>query len=497
MALSRRDFLSLSGRSALLAGSAALGGAKADAFLKAGRRFALPRSALNPLPAMPEASPAGLLLRAAEGTADAGGGVVTKVFALNGSVPSPMLRTRRGETFDVKLENRLKSELILHWHGLTPPEAADGHPRYAVPSGADYHYRFTLAERPGLYWYHSHTHMKVSEHTFKGIGGLILVEDPKEEALGLPSGEREIPLILQDRQVDERGRPEYPDQGYGYMGGYMGPEAFGNGVHQPFLELDSALYRFRVLNGSNARTFRLERSDGRPLVVIGNDGGLLDRPYTVPTIDFAPAERLDLLLDLSDVPVGRSVWLRSAPFDMPPDSQEIRGFGARQGDPIDLVELRVTRKVGEPVRIPEALAPVPGPDPAASVKERRFKWGSDRDYWTRSMMQHQINGKIYEMDRIDFTVPFGQTEIWTFQNDGRYAHPIHIHSTHFRVVSRTGGRNQVFPWESGGLKDTVLMLPGETVKIAVSFTAQRGLFLLHCHNLEHEDAGMMMNFAVE
>ena len=112
------------------------------------------------------------------------------------------------------------------------------------------------------------------------------------------------------------------------------------------------------------------------------------------------------------------------------------------------------------------------------------------------MMQHQINGKMFEMDRIDEHVPFGETEIWTFQNDTRYAHPVHIHATHFRVVSRSAGRGEVMPWEPG-IKDTVLMLPGETVKIAVAFTAQRGLFLLHCHNLEHEDTGMMLNFVVE
>jgi FtsP/CotA-like multicopper oxidase with cupredoxin domain len=498
MALSRRDFLSLSGRSALLAGSAALVGPRAATFLRSGRSALGSGGALmHPLARMNEASPTNLVLKAAEGQADCGGGVLRNVFALNGSVPSPLLRTTQGETFNIRMENHLKGDLILHWHGLTPPEQSDGHPKYAVPSGSSYDYGFELQERPGLYWYHSHTHLKTSEHTFKGIGGLILVQDPKEESLGLPVGEREIPMVLQDRQVDEEGRPAYPDQGYGYMGGYMGPEIFGNGVHRPFVELDTALYRFRMLNGSNARTFRLERSDGRPFVVIGNDGGLLDRPYTVQTIDFAPAERLDLLMDFSDVPVGQTIMLRSARFEMPADSQEIRGFGAMQGDPLDLVELRVTRKVSEKARIPESFAAVPGPDAAQSVKERRFKWGSDRDYWTRSMMQHQINGKIYEMDRIDFTVPFGQTEIWTFQNDGRYAHPVHIHSTHFKVISRTGGRNQVFPWESGGLKDTVLMFPGETVKIAVAFTAQRGEFLLHCHNLEHEDAGMMTNFTVE
>jgi FtsP/CotA-like multicopper oxidase with cupredoxin domain len=276
----------------------------------------------------------------------------------------------------------------------------------------------------------------------------------------------------------------------------MGPEPFGNGVRRPYVEVDSALYRLRMVNGSNARTFRLERSDRRPLVVIGNDGGLLERPVTVPFVDFGPAERLDLLVDLSDVEVGESITLRSASFQMPPSSQEVTGFTTLQGDPMDLLELRVVRRVRETVRIPETLSTLTAPDPAKAVRERKFRWGSDRDYWTRTMMQHMINDQMFEMDKVSMSVPFGDTEIWTFVNDGRYAHPVHIHATHFRVISRTGGREGVMPWEQG-LKDTVLMFPGETVKIAVSFTAQRGLFLLHCHNLEHEDAGMMMNFVVE
>ena len=490
--VTRRDFV----RTATVAGAAALVGLRSGpSILSTAKRWYADPLAGNALRRMPEASPSNLILTAAEGTADFGG-VTGPVYALNGSVPSPLLRTRQGEAFKVKMINHLKTPFILHWHGLTPPEQSDGHPRLAVDAGGTYDYAFTLQERPGLYWYHSHTHMHVSQHTFKGIGGMILVEDPNEEAMGLPTGEREIPLILQDRQVDAEGRPHYPDEGYGYMAGYMGPESFGNAVHRPFLELDSALYRFRVLNGSNARVFRLVRSDGRPFVIIGNDGGLLERPATAPFIDMAPAERLDLLIDLSDVEVGKTVTLRSAPFEMATDSQEMMALGTRQGDPMDLIDLRVTRQVRERVIVPQAFSAVPGPNPAKAVRERKFRFASDRDYWTRSMMQHQINGKMYEMDRIDEHVPFGETEIWTLVNDDRYAHPVHIHGTHFRVVSRTGGRPGVMPWEQG-VKDTVLMLPGETVKIAVAFTAQRGLFLLHCHNLEHEDAGMMTNFMVE
>jgi FtsP/CotA-like multicopper oxidase with cupredoxin domain len=391
------------------------------------------------------------------------------------------------------LDNQIPDPLILHWHGLTPPEEADGHPRFAVNYHGIYAYRFEVENRAGTYWYHSHSHMRVGKHTQRGIAGLILVEDDEEAALGLPSGDREIPLILQDRLLDDNGIPVY--EAPNTMEGHAGTEPFGNGMRRPFLDVDTALYRFRILNGSNARIFRLERSDGRPFTLIGNDAGLLERPVTLSVMDVAPGERVDLLIDLSEARVGERVMLRSQPFTLPGRVAEV-GAHNIHGMGMDLLELRVARRVQEPVRIPERLSTLRRPDPADSVRERAFRFAFKRDYYSRSMDQHHINGTTYEMGRIDARVPFGQTEIWSFVNDNSYPHPIHLHATHFRVLSREGGRGQVMPWEDG-LKDTVLVYPDETVKVAVRFDAHRGLFPLHCHNLEHEDAGMMLDILVE
>ena len=112
------------------------------------------------------------------------------------------------------------------------------------------------------------------------------------------------------------------------------------------------------------------------------------------------------------------------------------------------------------------------------------------------MMRHTINGQTFDMERVDATIRRGETEIWSFVNSGVLPHPIHVHAGQFRVLSRTGGRDRIMPWETG-LKDTVLTHPGETVDIAVRFDRHPGLFLFHCHNLEHEDMGMMANFRVE
>ncbi len=447
----------------------------------------------NPLRFAPEVIPNDLTLDAAVGSADIGTGIESPAWLLNQTLPSPLIRARKGDPFRVTLANELPEPLILHWHGLTPPEEMDGHPRFAVRRGRTYDYDFTLENRAGTYWYHSHAHFKVGKHTYLGIAGMLIVEDEEEEGLGLPSGDREIPIILQDRRMHGAKTPSYsnPDT----LEGILGDEPFGNGVRRPKLEVDTALYRFRILNGSNARIFRLARDDERPLVLIGNDGGLLERSVEGDAIDLAPGERVDLLVDLSEAQVGDRILLNSEAFHI------ATGLGRkeqvhRQGHPLDLLELHVTREVDEPATVPVHLSAPTLPDPKDAVRERSFVFSSDRDEWTRTMMQHQINGLSYEMGRVDERVPFGETEIWSFTNENQFAHPMHLHATHFHVLSRTEGRNRVMPWE-GGLKDTVLVHPEETVRLAVRFTAHRGLFLLHCHNLEHEDVGMMLNVLVE
>jgi FtsP/CotA-like multicopper oxidase with cupredoxin domain len=458
-------------------------------------RLAAAEASWNPIRQMEGGTPSGLTLRAAPGTAAIGGGVESPAWMLNGSLPSPLIRIRQGERFRVTLDNQLPDDLILHWHGLTPPEHSDGHPRLAVPRGGRYDYDFPVENRAGTYWYHSHTHWRTAKHTALGIGGMLLVEDDEERALGLPAGEYEIPIILQDRKLDAEGRITYSDPTL--TGGQTGSEPFGNGIRRPYLDVERAVYRLRILNGSNARIFRLERSDGGPMVLIGNDGGLLERPVTLTWMDISPAERADLVFDLTGVRPGEVITLRSREFRVPGMFDTIPGITA-QGAPMDLLQLRVGERRGEPYRVPERLSTIVGaPDPAKAVRERKLHFGSTSEPMTRGeYFQHKLNHKAFAMDMVEYHVPFGETEIWTLSSDMMFSHPIHLHATHFRVLERTGGRGQVMPWEVG-LKDTVLMQPDETVKIAVQFTAHRGLFLVHCHNLEHEDVGMMANLMVE
>jgi len=432
-------------------------------------------------------------------------------WTFNGGAPGPTIRARRGERARILLENALPEPAIVHWHGLHVPAEADGHPRLAVPPGATYRYDFTVDQRAGTYWYHPHTHARTAAQVYQGLVGLFLVTDDEEAALGLPSGDRELVLVLQDRRTGGSGADAfaYAPTGPDLMQGFLGDTPFGNGSPSPTLAVDGALYRLRVLNGANARLYRLALDGGVPLVVIGNDGGLLPEPARVPYVDLAPAERVDLLVDLSGVAPGTRVLLRSLAFTIPGMGMGMggmgpgmgRGMGGRgmggmggvggrpQGAPMELLELVVGRPAGERAVIPARLSTIASLAGERVTGERTFRF-------TTRMMQHAINGREFDMSRVDERVPLGRLERWTFVNDGQFAHPVHLHATHFQVAARRGGRGAVQPWERGW-KDTVLLLPGERVEVLLRFERHRGLFLLHCHNLEHEDAGMMLNFAVE
>jgi FtsP/CotA-like multicopper oxidase with cupredoxin domain len=239
-------------------------------------------------------------------------------------------------------------------------------------------------------------------------------------------------------------------------------------------------------------------------VLIGTDGGLLEAPVDLPWIDLGTGERVDLLVDFSGVRPGTVVRLRSLEFESPAGrmgmgiGRGIAGMGRRgmqgdgsspQGAARDLAEFVVTKSGTRSRPTPARLLPIDRIDPARARRERVFHFDS-------RMMRHTINGRHFDLRRIDEQVPFGATEIWRFVNDGPFPHPVHMHAVHFQVLRRTGGRGRVFPWERGW-KDTVLVFPGESVEVVARFDRHRGLFLMHCHNLEHEDMGMMMNFTIE
>lgn len=477
----RRDFLATA--------------ATAAAFARGRQLAALGRAERAPLVMPPVYRPDGKRLIGSQVRADIAPGVQANAWVVgDGSrqAASATIRVRRGDLAQIAFQNKLPQQSILHWHGLAVPEAADGAPRLAIETGASYRYEFPILNRAGTYWYHAHPHHHTGEQIYRGMAGLFLIGDAEEDALGLPSGAREIPLLLQERRFDADNEFAYTPVMHERMEGFFGSTMFGNGIMEPTHNVDSALYRLRVVNGTGSRITRLGLSTGAAMTLIGNDGGLLPAPQKLFWLDLGTGERADLLVDFSGLAVGTRVMLKSLPFtpmgEMGMGMGRMGAGGKGQGADLDLLEFVVTKAVTERPWVPKPFPTIAPLVRTAETKVREFRFDS-------RMMQHTINGKPWEMDRIDEVVPFGSTEVWRFVNTAQFPHPVHMHEVQFQILSRSGGRARLFPWETGW-KDTVLVEPGETVEVITQFTQHRGRYLLHCHNVVHEDGGMMMNFEI-
>jgi FtsP/CotA-like multicopper oxidase with cupredoxin domain len=451
--MTRRTFV---GATAVSVGALATLGLPAPAFAARGKP-----ATRYPLRIPPLGTPSNDTLYAAPSSVNLGDGRSAAALTYDGFLPGPTFRANRGDSVNVYLTNGLTQETTVHWHGMVVPTLADGHPKDAVPPTGSYLYQYPINQRAALNWYHPHPHMITGEQVALGLAGAFIINDAEEANLHLPSGNREAPLIIRDASVDRSGNLRYHSR----TSGFLGEIPLVNGTRDPYQNVDAALYRFRVLCGANARVFRLAFANSYPFTLIGNDGGLLATASSIGQIEFGPGERLDLLVDFRGLPVGASVMLRDLNSGW------------------DLLEFRVTRSVADGSVIPTTLSAITAL--SNPVQTRVFTFDG----------MSRINGREFDMDRIDFQVPFGQTELWRFETGGNAPHPVHVHGASFQVVSRSGGRGVLYPWEQGW-KDTVLLLDGETVEVLIRFDGYRGIYLLHCHKLEHEDMGMMSNFEV-
>jgi FtsP/CotA-like multicopper oxidase with cupredoxin domain len=385
------------------------------------------------------------------------GGKNSNVWAYNSSMPGPTIIASNGDTATIKLVNGLSENTITHWHGMIVDHDNDGHPSQAIPTGGIKNYSFKINQRAALNWYHPHTHMLTNEQVAMGLAGAFIVRDTVESGLSLPSGNYEVPLVVRDASFDAAYNMVYRSGG--------GDTPLVNGTLNPYLNVDTARYRFRVLSGAQNRIFGLALSNGGQFTLIGNDGGLLETSVPVARMDLCPAERADIIVDFRGLPVGSNIMLKDL----------------RTG--WDLLEFRVTRSVTDTGTIPTTLSTIT--KLSNPVRTRNFSFEG----------MSRINGKVYDINRIDFKIPFGDTELWHFTTKAAAPHPVHIHGASFQIQSRTGGRGQLYPWEHGW-KDTVLLEDNESVDILIRFDAFKGIYLIHCHRLEHEDNGMMSNFEV-
>lgn len=464
----------------------------------------LPEPFRAPLPIPPVRRPVGGRIEITQRVADAHilPGLRTPVFGYDGIFPGPTVETRRGSPAVVRHRNELPVPTVVHLHGGHTAAEHDGWPtdlvlpaRFArsrpvhhghgMPgdvSAGEREYAYPMDQRAATLWYHDHRMDFTGPQVYRGLAGMHIVRDDEEDALGLPGGDREIPLLICDRAFEADGSFLYPSLDPtlrevpgvepAWMEGVLGDVVLVNGAPWPVAEVDAARYRLRILNASNARRYRLALQPGGEFVQIGSDGGLLAAPVRHRALTVAPAERFDVVVDFSRYPVGSEVTL-------------VNLLG--RGTTGQVMRFRVVRPARDDSRVPARLSTVEPLDPATTTGYREWRFSRGRVHghqgWT-------INGLPFDPSRIDARPRLGDVELWRLSSD--LHHPVHVHLDPFQVVSRGGQDPGLF---DGGWKDTVDLRPAEDVEVAVRFTHHRGRFMLHCHNLEHEDMAMMAAFA--
>lgn len=455
-------------------------------------------------------------------------GVRTAMWTYNGQFPGPLIESRSGRPIIVRHRNDLSVPTVVHLHGGRTPANSDGYTTDLVlprnwsdaagrgPRQMDAHgmhgenmpgaaermhdpravvtrltrdYAYPLEQRATMLWYHDHRMDFTGPAIWRGLAGMHIIRDDAEEALGLPAGARELPLMITDRAFTADGGLDYPSidptlrkqpgvRG-AFAAGVLGDVILVNGAPWPVHEVDAARYRLRFLNASNARQYRLEAltDDGRrlDLVQIGSDQGLLAAPVAHRSLPMAPAERYDVIVDFSTVPVGGRVRIIN-----------LLGSGRTR----DVMAFRVARKVrADGSRIPKMLSTdLPDWNRSHAVRVRQFAFRAGQSSGNNGWF---IDGKPFNPSRPDVVAQLGDVEVWRLIADVH--HPVHLHLVGFRVLAR-GGKAPL-PHDAG-LKDTISLRPGESAEIITRFDGYRGRYLFHCHNAEHEDMGMMANLEI-
>jgi bilirubin oxidase len=398
-------------------------------------------------------------------------GDTTEVWTFNGSLPGPLIDVREGDAVEIHFVNHLPQPSTLHWHGLPVPPDQDGNPHDMVAPGATRIYRFTLpAGSAGTYWYHPHPHGHTSEQAFRGLAGAFIVRAADDPLHGLP----ERHLFIGDMRLMSDGTIPL-NTADDVMDGREGQFVLVNGQREPTIAV-ARPERWRIWNACNARYLDLAL-EGATLTQVGTDGGLVETPHTgLPSVLLAPAERAEIVV--TPAPAALTTTLVARPYS--------RGKMAANAEDIRVSLATVTLAAGAAAKLPATLRSVP----AFGLAERVRTVVLSEDMGDHSAaMRFMIDGKTFDMDRIDIETTVGLVEHWDIRNDADMDHPFHLHGVQFQVVSRRqDGITEHAPYVAW--KDTVNVEPGETVRIKV-VQHHAGVRMYHCHILEHEEAGMM------
>jgi spore coat protein A len=436
----------------------------------------------------------------------------TRFWGFGASSPGPTFETRSGDGILVEWANELprkhflpidrhihgaeadKPEVraVIHLHGAKAEPASDGYPEDWYEPGKSATYHYPNQQDASMLWYHDHTLGINRLNVYAGLLGAFFIRDATEDALNLPKGEYEIPLLICDRLFDKEGQLYYPSSPK--PDAPWVPEVFGNailvnGKLAPFLEVEPRKYRFRVLNGSNGRFYHLSLSNGKTFYQIGCDQGLLVAPAETKNLLLAPGERADLVVDFSGHS-GERIILHD--------------------DAFNVMQFRVTAKgPADTSSLPQSLRPVPKLAESEASKSRPLSIVEVEDFYGKPVTM-LLNNAHWKMP-VTENPTLNSVEIWELVNTTDDTHPIHLHLVRFQILDRR--RFSIFPYVTkgdlkytgapvppdpgeAGWKDTVRAEPGMVTRIIVKFEGFVGRYVWHCHVLEHEDNEMMRPYDV-
>jgi spore coat protein A, manganese oxidase len=437
---------------------------------------------------------------------------LTKFWSFGTTTPGPTFETRSGEPVLVEWVNALPGEhflpidhtihgadsdkpavrTVVHLHGAKTAPESDGYPEDWIVPGKSSLYYYPNQQDAALLWYHDHALGINRLNVYAGLLGAFLIRDEVEDALNLPKGKYEVPLILYDRLLTREGQllyPVSPDPQSPWV-----PEVFGNAILVngklfPFLDVEARRYRFRVLNGSNTRTYHLSFKNEIPFHQIGTDQGLLPAPVQLTSLEIAPGERADLIVDFGEHR-GTQLVLMS-------DAFVVMQFRVSPG------------RAAETNSLPAALRPVVK-IPESRATQTRLLTLNEYVNKAGNPSMLLLNASHWNMPITERPV-LGSTEIWALINPTNDTHPIHLHMVRFQILDR----QPYEPWlyqtkrqlhflgppeppdaNEAGWKDTVRAHSRMVTRIIVPFEGFTGRYVWHCHILEHEDNEMMRPYEV-
>ncbi len=404
-------------------------------------------------------------ITAKPGTAEILKGYDTPILGYDGIYPGPLFHATRGKAVQVKFINQAQRDLVTHLHGGVTPHESDGYPSDFFGNGEERVYTYPNVGRASTLWYHDHSHGETARTLYAGLAGMYILSDPDDDALGLPSGDYDVPLMIQDRSFNSDGSLRYQ---LDIDRGFRGDTILVNGAVAPRMKVERRLYRFRILNASNARPYTLSLGNNRPMVQIATDGGFLPAPVTRTEIAMEPAERVEIIIDFRKFGVGSKIILKNL---------------VGEASTTAVMRFDIVHGGTEEAQVPAVLSEEEELPPVNAQRE----WALT--FQGLGLNQWQISGGGFDYNRIDCRPRQGSSELWTFTNYSNRTHPMHLHCYHFKIVSIDGAPPG--PGEAKALKDTVRVGPYETVVIRPWFDYYSGLYVFHCHASEHGDMSMM------